>query len=279
MFGDWRPYVSAAQRRAAGLRHAASQRKKGIAMSPVIIGGRAIATSFWGKAWCENLESYSDYSNRLPRGRTYARNGSVIDLQIGKAAVRGQVSGSMLYKTSVHVTALAPKRWTDLVKRHASQVGSIVDLLQGRLPQSLLGALADRSSGLFPHPSELKFECSCPDYASMCKHVAAVLYGVGARLDHQPELFFLLRGVEVSDLATRGAAADFAAAGMAGDLAKADLGALFGIEMEEALPGTPAKAKVKPAPKARVAPKKKVVAKAKKKVTRRQPSTGGRTKR
>jgi uncharacterized Zn finger protein len=228
---DYPPYVPVAQRRAEAARHVQASSKKGVPLSPVVITGRLIATSFWGKAWCAAMESYGDYANRLPRGRTYARNGSVVDLRVEPGLVSAAVSGSQLYRTTVKVTALPPERWRAVVDQHAAQVSSLVDLLQGKLPASLLGALSDRSSGLFPGPRELKFGCSCPDSASMCKHVAAVLYGVGARLDHDPGLFFLLRGVEASDLAVRGAAVGFTTATGDDDLLGADLGSLFGIDL------------------------------------------------
>lgn len=230
-YGGFAPYVPVAARRAEAQRHAQAQTKKGIALSPVELLGNTIASSFWGKAWCQNLEAYSDYSNRLPRGRTYVRNGSVIDLQVHKGEVRAKVSGSSIYTTTIRVKPIADAAWKTLVTRHASGVSSVVDLLQGRLPKSLLEALADRASGLFPSPREIDLSCSCPDWASMCKHVAAALYGVGARLDTSPELFFVLRGVEVTDLAARGARVEFAAA-TDGDLAGADLGALFGIDLD-----------------------------------------------
>lgn len=204
--------------------------KVGNGASPVVIAGRTIATSFWGKAWCDAMESYGDYANRLPRGRTYVRNGSVVDLRITTGLVSASVSGSRLYGTTVRVKPLDPTRWRAVVDRHAAQVSSLVDLLQGKLPASLLHALCDRSSGLFPGPTEIEFDCSCPDWASMCKHVAAVLYGVGARLDSDPGLFFLLRGVDVSDLAARGAAVGFTSVGV-DDLVGADLGDIFGIDL------------------------------------------------
>lgn len=227
-------YVPVAQRRAAAARALA---KRGASASPVVIAGTKIATSFWGKSWCEAMESYGDYANRLPRGRTYVRNGSVVDLQVAPGLVSARVSGSQLYHTSVRVSPLAPDRWAAVVARHAGQVSSLVDLLQGKLPGSLLRALSERTSGLFPGPKELIFTCSCPDWAVMCKHVAAVLYGVGARLDQDPALFFTLRGVEVSELAAAGAAVGFAVAPGADDLGDTDLAGLFGIELaQEALP-------------------------------------------
>ena len=207
----------------------------------MVISGMKIATSFWGKAWCDAMESYGDYANRLPRGRTYVRNGSVVDLRVTAGLVSAQVSGSQLYQTSVRVSPLPAPRWAAVVERHAGQVSSLVDLLQGKLPASLLKSLSERSSGLFPGPTELVFACSCPDWAVMCKHVAAVLYGVGARLDHDPALFFALRGVDVADLAVSGASVGFDTARGADDLADADLvgtdlAGLFGIELAAEVP-------------------------------------------
>ena len=263
MHMQWKPYVSVAKRRADALKQAKAAKKRGQTFSPVLIDGRAIATSFWGTSWCENLESYADFSNRLPRGRTYARNGSVVDLQVKAGVVEAQVSGSSLYKTSVTVKALDSKRWKALVAAHSFHVASVVELLQGKLPKSLLVALADRASGLFPSPAELTFSCSCPDWAAMCKHVAAVLYGVGHRLDSQPELFFFLRGVEVSDLAARGATLELDSSA-ADAFGGADLGAMFGIELEGAprakssakRPATKASSAKKPIPKAATKGKK-----------------------
>ncbi|MDO9280538.1 MAG: hypothetical protein Q7U06_01420 [Pseudomonadota bacterium] len=239
MYG-YKPYVPVAQRRAAAQRHAQASSKNGVPLSPVVIAGRLIATSFWGKAWCAAMESYGDYANRLPRGRTYARNGSVVDLRVEPGLVSAAVSGSELYRTTVRVTALPSARWRAVVDQHAAQVSSLVDLLQGKLPASLLAALSDRSSGLFPGPTELKFACSCPDMAMMCKHVAAVLYGVGARLDHDPGLFFVLRGVDASDLAVRGAALGFAPVAGDDDLVGMDLGSMFGIDLGGDAPMAPA---------------------------------------
>jgi uncharacterized Zn finger protein len=254
-YAEFPAYVPVAARRAEAKRHADAAKKKGQALSPVVVNGRAIASSFWGKAWCDNLETYSDYANRLPRGRTYVRNGSVFDLQVAKGEVRAKVSGSSVYTTTVRVKPIADKSWKALVAKHASGVSSVVELLQGRLPKSLLEALADRASGLFPTPREIELACSCPDWASMCKHVAAVLYGVGARLDASPELFFVLRGVEVTDLAARGATVDFVTQAD-GDLGDADLGALFGIELGEAPGARPTKASRGPREPVRPAPAK-----------------------
>ena len=175
-----------------------------------MIEGRTIARTFWGKAWCDNLERYSDYANRLPRGRTYVRNGSVVDLQIAPGEVNATVSGSELYKVAVKVSAVPKARWNSICTDCAGAIDSLVELLQGRFSKGVMERICQQKTGLFPAPDEIEFSCSCPDWASMCKHVAAVLYGIGARLDEQPELLFKLRKVDEKDLiakAGKGAAA------------------------------------------------------------------------
>ena len=184
----WRPYVSVAERRRKAAREMQKLRKKGHPVSPVVIEGRTIARTFWGKAWCDNLERYSDFANRLPRGRTYVRNGSVVDLQIAPGEVNALVSGSELYKVAVKVSAVPKARWTSICADCAGAIDSLVELLQGRFSKGVMERICQQKTGLFPAPAEIEFSCSCPDWASMCKHVAAVLYGIGARLDEQPEL-------------------------------------------------------------------------------------------
>ena len=200
---EWRQYVPAAKRRAKAVRHAANLRRGGQSLAPVVTKGRSIASTFWGKAWCDNLERYSDYANRLPRGRTYVRNGSVIDLHVGAGRISAQVMGSDLYRIQVSVTELPPARWRALAKACTGSIDSLVELLQGRFSQHVMQPICATGIGLFPSPKEIKFSCSCPDWAAMCKHVAAVLYGVGARLDSQPELLFTLRKVDATDLVER----------------------------------------------------------------------------
>jgi len=225
-------YVTVAEKRANASAEVARRRKKGAKLSPVVIEGRAIAKTFWGKAWCRHLEDHCDYDNRLPRGRTYARNGSVIDLQIGQGEVRGLVCGKSTYKVRVDIAALDGERWQHLCKDSAGRIDSLVALLQGKLDAAVLERLCDPSDGMFPQHRQLDLSCSCPDWARMCKHVAAVLYGVGARLDLEPELLFVLRGVDQTDL--MGAAVTAPMATDKGDdaLAGNDLGALFGVEMD-----------------------------------------------
>ena len=235
------PYVPVAERK----RKAAAAAKKlsaksGRALAPVTLATKKIATTFWGKAWCDNLEAYSDYANRLPRGRTYVRNGSVIDLQITNGKVEALVQGSNLYKIAIGFQPLAPKCWMNFKARSAGKVTNLLDLLQGRLSKEILADLTAKGAGLFPAPKEIELGCSCPDWADMCKHVAAVLYGVGARLDEKPELFFTLRGVKMEELlsaATATATTPIAGATAPGQgLEEAALSEIFGVEIEAAAP-------------------------------------------
>ena len=196
----WAPYVSVATRRKQATKEMEKLRKKGFAVEPVIITGRTIATTFWGKAWCKNLESYQDFENRLPRGRTYVRNGSVLDLQIAAKEVRAKVNGSSIYQVKVNIRALPQAVWQAICADCSVGIDSLVELLQGRFNKGVMDRICRQDNGLFPKPSEINFSCSCPDYASMCKHIAAVLYGIGSRLDEKPELLFILRAVDHNDL-------------------------------------------------------------------------------
>src|SRR4029077_3566360 len=198
--GEWAPYVPVAARRRKAEREMEKLRKQGALLSPVKIEGRQIARTFWGKAWCDNLESYHDFENRLPRGRTYVRNGSVLDLQIAPREVTAMVCGSSLYRVMVGIDPVPRAQWRSICTDCAGGIDSLGELLQGRLSQGVMERICRQGLGLFPAPREIHFKCSCPDHASMCKHVAAVLYGVGARLDQQPELLFRLRTVDEKDL-------------------------------------------------------------------------------
>jgi len=236
-FWGYRDYAPVAQRRADAAREVAKLKKQGRAVSPVVIEGRKIAKSFWGKAWCDNLERYSDFANRLPRGRTYVNNGSVIDLQIARGKVEALVSGSEIYRVKIDIAVAAPARWKAICADCAGSVGSIVELLQGNLSKHVMERVCREADGLFPASKEIKMSCSCPDWAGMCKHVAATLYGVGARLDHDPDLLFTLRGVNRSDLVSAGADLSIteAAAGSERVLVDDDVAALFGLELEAAI--------------------------------------------
>jgi uncharacterized Zn finger protein len=246
MWRQFRPYVPVARRRAQAAREIARRRKRGQIITAVVIEGRAIAHTFWGKAWCDNLESYSDFENRLPRGRTYVRNGAVMDLQIHPGRITAVVSGSELYQITISITPLDNHSWRGIKSRCAGQIGSLVELLQGRLSKGVMDIVTAREGGLFPKPREIKLSCSCPDWAGMCKHVAAALYGVGARLDQQPELLFLLRKVDhlelIADAAPR--ASKKARTGSR-TLSAGEIAGVFGIELAE--PGTPDREPASPA--------------------------------
>src|SRR5271154_5220590 len=233
----WRPYVPVAEKRRQAERKLAKLKKQGQSVAPVKIEGRAIAKSFWGKSWCGNLERYSDYANRLPRGRTYVRNGSVVDLKITKGEVAALVAGSQLYKVKIAIKPVTATRWKAICRDCAGTIDSLVELLQGRLSKGVMDRVCREGDGLFPAPKEIKLSCSCPDWASMCKHVAAVLYGVGARLDEKPALLFDLRGVDENELlvnAGRELSLKKAVPATTKVLDDGDVAALFGLEMIEA---------------------------------------------
>ena len=228
---EWRRYVPVAERRARARREMNKLRKKGRDIQPIEIEGRTIARSFWGKRWCEHLESFSDYANRLPRGRTYVRNGSVCHLAVRTGRIDAIVSGSELYDVTIRIDKLKAAVWKSVKSRCSGQIGSMLELLQGKLSREVMSVVTDRERGLFPKPGEIRFDCSCPDWASMCKHVASVLYGVGSRLDDRPESLFLLRGVDTEELI----ATEMTLPGDAGtDDALADdaLAGIFGIDLD-----------------------------------------------
>ena len=234
----WKATPTVAETRRQAEKRLAKLSKTGGGLSPVVLEGRKIATSFWGKAWCENLECYSDYANRLPRGRSYVRHSCVIDLEIGKGEISAQVSGSSLYRIKIIIASLDAKTWNDICRDCSASIDSMVELLQGRLSKSVMDRVCRPADGLFPAPKSIRMSCSCPDGAYMCKHVAAALYGVGARLDSRPELLFLLRGVDQRELIAQVTAAPATPASSTpfkSDkvLGGANLSALFGLDLEE----------------------------------------------
>jgi uncharacterized Zn finger protein len=233
---EWPAYVPVAEKRRQAERKLAKLRKQGQSVAPVKIEGRTIVKTFWGKSWCTNLERYSDYATRLPRGRSYVRNGSVLDLQISKGNVTAMVAGSSLYKIKITIAPVTAARWKAVCRDCAGAIDSLVELLQGRLAKGVMDRVCQEGDGLFPQPGEIKLSCNCPDWAGMCKHVAAALYGVGARLDEEPRLLFVLRGVDENELFA-GTGQDLARTTAAPDAAKvledSDVAALFGLEMAE----------------------------------------------
>jgi uncharacterized Zn finger protein len=240
--GGYPPYVSVAERRAKAEKAIAKAKKAGKNFAPVEAYRGAVAKTFWGKAWCDNLERYSDYENRLPRGRAYVRNGSVIDLQVGAGAVQAQVMGSSLYAVTVSVEKVPAAQWQAICTDCATSIDTLVELLQGKLAKPVMERICTPATGLFPAPQDIRFHCSCPDSAGMCKHIAAVLYGIGARLDQQPDLLFELRQVNAKDLVAQASsglptAAQRPSAGkVLDDAALADV---FGLEMDEPTPPSP----------------------------------------
>jgi uncharacterized Zn finger protein len=232
---SWRPYVPVAKRQREAERELAKLAKRGVSPNPVKIEGRKIANSFWGKSWCENLERYSDFASRLPRGRSYVRNGLVVDLKITRGEVAAKVSGSELYTVNIRISPVKAPQWGAICRDCAGRIDSLVELLQGRLAKSVMERVCSKGDGLFPAPEEITLSCSCPDWADMCKHVAAALYGVGALLDQKPELLFVLRNVDEQELLA-GASGDLSfgqATSGAKLLNDGDVAALFGLEMAE----------------------------------------------
>jgi uncharacterized Zn finger protein len=197
---DWGEYVPVSKKREKAKKLIDQLKKKTPNISPVVIEGRKITTTWWGKAWCDNLVSYRDYENRLSRGSAYVKNGFVIDLQIENGLITAQVSGSELYKIKIKINLLDEKRWTKIIKKAANSIGSIAELANGKFPQELAEVFIKKGDGLFPSPQEIHMDCDCPDWAGMCKHIAAVMYGVGNRLDSDPLLFFKMRGIDPMSL-------------------------------------------------------------------------------
>ncbi|MGI5867917.1 MAG: SWIM zinc finger family protein [Kiritimatiellia bacterium] len=243
-------YVTVGERKAKAEATAARLAKKGgAALSPIVLEGRTIARTFWGKAWCDNIESYQDFSNRLPRGRTYVRSGAVIDLQIAKGEATALVCGSSRspYKIKITIAPLAPSRWEALKKRCLGKIDSLVALIQGKLSAETLAVLCDRDNGIFPSPDEIKMDCSCPDWAGLCKHLAAALYGIGARLDTDPSLFFVLRGVDQNELVTADAV-DALTEGVASEIDESQLSDVFGVDFDTGATLAVAESAPSPAP-------------------------------
>jgi len=239
-FGGWRSwprYLREDERRVRAGRAAKKLTRGGRELHPVVAEGRTAAKSAWGKGWCTTLASYGDYSNRLPRGMSYLRSGAVIDLQIERGRVEALVAGSSVYKVRIDIRPLTRPRWRAIEEKCAGRITSLVALLRGELSPPIMNVIARREGGLFPAPPEIKTTCSCPDWAVMCKHVAAVLFGIGTRLDEEPELLFVLRGVDhrelITDAPVTAVKRGRRASNPAGKMASADLEAVFGIELAD----------------------------------------------
>jgi uncharacterized Zn finger protein len=233
-------YVSVAEKRVRARRKLEQLRKKHPDIRPVVIEGKSLVHTWWGKAWNSNLGKYADYANRVGRGRSYLRHGAVLDLQIKPGQVHALVQGSQgsPYTVTIKIAPISEPVWKRIRAAAAGQLASLPELLAGRFPEGLAELFTAKGSGLFPSPQEIDFRCSCPDYAYMCKHVAAVLYGIGTRLDEDPGLFFVLRQMKMDDLIIQAVQDKSerllkqAKKKTARVIDDADLGEVFGIEME-----------------------------------------------
>ena len=230
-------------------------RKKGQNLNPVRIEGRQLANTFWGKSWCKHLESFSDYANRLPRGRSYVRHGSVIHLEVGKRKINALVQGSSLYKVDIDINAVDNEKWQVILKKCSGEIASVVELLQGKLSSAVMETITDKQNGLFPLPKEITFKCSCYDWAGMCKHIAAVLYGIGSILDNKPELIFTLRNVDHMELLKKATInTGIKESAKSKVFETSDLSTLFGIDIDDA----PIKSAIKTRTKAQKAKMKNI---------------------
>jgi uncharacterized Zn finger protein len=227
--------LSVADLQAKAAKQLEKLKKQGKNPTPVEIAGRNIANTFIGKAWCENLESYRDSRACIDRGRSYVRNGAVVDMQIKKNKVHALVVGSALYKVELEFEAIAETRWTKLIRECAGKT-SMLDLLQGELPQEIAEILCQRPGGICPTAGELDFQCTCPDagWDDVCKHVAAVMYGIGHLIDSTPELIFSIRGVAQQELVQKASTASLSERLLPKEkrLSQDDLSGIFGIDLE-----------------------------------------------
>lgn len=200
---DYYPeYVPVAERKKQAQKKVEALRKKNPNIAPIVITGRKITRTWWGQTWCDNLESYADYANRIDRGRSYVRNGAVLDLQITNGHITALVQGSSTkpYQIEISIKAMSADVWTSIIHNCAGKINSLQELITGKFPKALTELFTAKGTGLFPAPKDISLQCSCPDSARMCKHVAAVLYGIGARLDDDSSLFFVLRNVNMEEL-------------------------------------------------------------------------------
>ncbi len=269
MYWSYKPYVSVADRRVNAAKQMDKLRKSGKVITPIEpFKGKKIASTFWGQAWCTHIECLSDFESRLDRGKTYVRNGSVCHLEIKPGLVEAKVCGSEIYDIKVKIDPLPEKTWEAIKQKCRGQIGSVVELLQGKFSDSVMKILTDPDGGMFPDADDFGLDCNCPDFARLCKHLAAVLYGVGVRLDTQPELLFVLRGVDHFELIKEAAVhVEPSGESAAATIADADLADVFGIDIDIAPPPKPARS-VKKVPE-----KSKKTAKAAKRRAKKRPPT------
>lgn len=281
MWQNWGPRETVGQRKIRCEKLIAKLRKqKGVTIRPILIEGRKITKTFWGDAWCKNMESYADYAHRIDRGRSYARNSSIIDLSETENGFSAQVLGTDPYQVEIKIDPLPAASWKALKKTCTGKVDSLINLLSGSLDDSIMSHMANPKNGLFPKPEEIHISCNCPDWATLCKHAAAVLYGIGHRLDSEPELLFKLRQVDHTELASTATETIEAIAGEAqtsgSDLDDSAISDIFGIDIdlddlpEKATPPTKARPQKKKTTRKKVAAKKTPKKKTAKKKTVRK---------
>lgn len=161
-----------------------------------------IGETWWAKRFLSILDSFG-WSKRLTRGRSYARSGQVIEYNIDYGVITSKVQGSRAkpYSINIKVKTLSMKQWSSIIKTMASQARFLAKLLSGEMPHDIEDLFKSTGVPLFPS-SEKDFhaECSCPDWANPCKHIAAVYYVVGEAFDRNPFLIFHLRGVKKDEL-------------------------------------------------------------------------------
>jgi uncharacterized Zn finger protein len=156
----------------------------------------AIGETWWSKRWVDVLESFG-MGTRLIRGRSYARQGQVLSIEIMAGQVKAQVQGSspQPYKVKIQLKPLSDEDWDEVTDVMAEQALFAAKLLAGEMPRNIEEAFAEVSLTLFPaSEADLRTNCSCPDWANPCKHIAAVYYILAERFDQDPFLIFKLRG-------------------------------------------------------------------------------------
>ena len=156
----------------------------------------AIGETWWSKRWIDVLESFN-MGARLTRGKSYARKGQVVSIDVGKGAVDAKVqgTGSKPYKVTIGLKPISEGDWEKVLDVMASKAIFAAKLLAGEMPTGIEDAFAEAGVSLFPtKKKDLETDCSCPDYANPCKHIAAVYYLLAERFDDDPFLIFKLRG-------------------------------------------------------------------------------------
>ena len=197
-YDSYTEYVPVAKRKEKARKQIEKLKKKKPDLAPIVITGKNLANTWWGKAWNKNLENYADYSNRISRGRSYVRSGAVVDLKIETGIVNALVQGSERkpYVVEIRIAKLPTHKWDSILQLCNHKIDNLAEIVEGRFPKELEELFTLKGKGLFPSENEIQFSCSCYDWANMCKHVTAALYGIGARFDEDPTLFFKLRDID-----------------------------------------------------------------------------------